>query len=425
VKKSDSGSRSGENRMKMLGPLIFPKHLNLWIPRQDAMYKRECTGKKKNRLPSFLETDCGDRAHHKSKEKRGSQMNTRKVQDFIVKGKEIFVGLEDSKKTWKIAVRCEKMIIHQVSMEAKYPVLARYLANKFPECTIHLIYEAGFKGFNLFDQLTEDGIDCIVIPPHLVTEAKVNKVKTDKRDAKRLAQVLENHDFNSSCHVPDKERREDRQISRTLVAITKDIIRTRIRKLLEFHGIEVPDRWGRREFGNLKELSLSEPLKKSLMILLTLLEQLWDHQKTLREELRTLCKKERYKKAYEIAKSLPGIGWFTAIRLILELGEDLSHFASGKKIAAFLGLVSSEHSTGGTERKGRITGMGSRFMRSTLIENSWVAIKKDPALLSKFMRVWRGSGSKKKAIVAVARVLIVRFRACVISGTAYGIGTVH
>jgi len=355
-------------------------------------------------------------------------MNTRKVQDFVVKGKEIFVGLEDSKKTWKIAVRCEKMIIHQASMEAKYPALVKYLAHKFPECTIHLIYEAGFKGFNLFDQLTEDGIDCVVIPPHLVTEPKVNKVKTDKRDAKRLAFILENHDFKSSCHVPDKERREDRQISRTLAAITKDIIRTRnrIRRLLDFHGIDgFPDRWGRKEFENLKGLSSSEPLKKSLMILLTLLEQLWDHQKALREELRTLCKKERYSKAYEIAKSLPGIGWFTAIRLVLELGEDLSHFTSGKKIAAFLGLVSSEHSSGETERKGCITGMGSGFMRSTLIENSWIAIRKDPALLSKFTRVWRGSGSKKKAIVAVARILIVRLRACVISGTAYAIGTVR
>lgn len=356
-------------------------------------------------------------------------MNTRKVQDFVVKGKEIFVGLEDSKKTWKVAVRCEKMLIHQAAMDAKYPVLIGYLRNKFPDCTIHLIYEAGFKGFTLFDQLTEDGIDCVVIPPHLVTEPKVNKIKTDKRDAKRLALVLENHDFASSCHVPDKERREDRQISRTLMGITKDIIRTRnrIRRFLEFHAIEgsFPDRWTRKEFEALKELSLSDPLRKSLMVLLTLLEHLWDHQKVLREELRKLCSKERYKKAFGIARSLPGIGWFTAIRLVLELGEDLSHFGSGKKIASFLGLTSSEHSTGETEHKGRITGMGSGFMRSTLIENSWMAIRKDPALLSKFTRIWRGSGSKKKAIVAVARMLIVRLRACMISGTPYSIGTVR
>jgi hypothetical protein len=66
---------------------------------------------KKNRLPSFLKPTVV-MGSPQIKERRGSQMNTRKVQDFIVKGKEIFVGLEDSKKTWKIAVRCEKMVIH-------------------------------------------------------------------------------------------------------------------------------------------------------------------------------------------------------------------------------------------------------------------------------------------------------------------------
>jgi transposase len=314
-------------------------------------------------------------------------------------------------------------------MEAKYPALLAYLRNKFPKCTIHLIYEAGFKGFNLYDRLTEDGIDCVVIPPHMVTEPKVNKVKTDKRDAKRLAYILENHDFKDPCHVPDKERREDRQVSRTLIALQKDIIRNRnrVRKLLDFHGIEVPfdkNEWGRKEFQALRGIPLSESAKVGLNALLTILEHLWDQRTILRDYLRGLCKKERYSKAFEIARSLPGIGWFTAIRLILELGEDLSHFTNGKKIAGFVGLTSSEYSTGETERKGRITGMGSGFIRSTLIENSWTAIRKDPALLSKFSKVWKSSGSKKKAIVAVARVLIVRFRACILADEPYKIAVV-
>jgi len=66
-------------------------------------------------------------------------MKTYRLQDFVVKGKEVFVGLEDSKRTWKLAVRSERMVIHQVSMEAKYPVLIGYLRNKFPECAIHLL----------------------------------------------------------------------------------------------------------------------------------------------------------------------------------------------------------------------------------------------------------------------------------------------
>ena len=356
-------------------------------------------------------------------------MNIHKVQDFVVKGKEVFVGLEDSKKTWKVAVRCNKMLIHRLSMPAEHQMLLQYLRNKFPECTIHLIYEAGFRGFNLFDRLTEEGIDCIVIPPHLVTEPKVNRVKTDKRDANRLAVMRENEDFKDPCFVPDRERREDRQISRTLWGIQKDITRTRnrIRKFLDFNGIEVPfpERWGKEEFEALRQLPLGDSLKKSLMTLVTLLEQLWAHRESLQEALHALCSKERYKKPFRIAMSLPGIGWFTAIRLVLELGEDLSRFTSGKKIASFVGLTCSEYSTGETERKGRITGMGSGLIRATLVECSWMAIRKDPVLLAKFTRIWKGKGSKKKAIVAVARMLIVRLRACLISGTPYAIGTVR
>jgi transposase len=358
-------------------------------------------------------------------------MKIHKVQDFVVKGKEIFIGLEDSKRTWKIAVRTERTLVHQASMEAKYPLLRQYLKNKFPDCTIHLVYEAGFKGFNLYDHLTEDGIDCMLIPPHMVTEPKVTRVKTDKRDANRLAHILENHDFKDPCHVPDKERREDRQVSRTLEALQKDIIgtRNRIRRFLDYYGIEIPfaDKriWGRKEFYALRGLPLGESLKMGLDVLLTHLEQLWDHQTTLRSYLRNLCKKERYSKAFKIARTLPGVGWFTAIRLVLELGEDLSRFGSGKKIASFVGLTSCEYTTGETEHKGRITGMGSGFIRHTLIENAWMAIRKDQALLSKFSRVWRSSGSKKKAIVAVARVLIVRLRACILAGTPYRIGVVR
>ncbi len=69
-------------------------------------------------------------------------MKTYRIQQYVAKEKEIFVGLEDSKRTWKLAVRCEKIVIHQTSMEAKYPVLIGYLRNKFPECVIHLLCRA-------------------------------------------------------------------------------------------------------------------------------------------------------------------------------------------------------------------------------------------------------------------------------------------
>jgi len=353
-----------------------------------------------------------------------------KMKQAILKSKEIFVGLEDSKTTWKLCVRSNNMEVDITSMRADYAVLQAYFENRFPGCKIHVIYEAGFKGFGLYDKLISDGIDCKVIPPHLVTEAKVNRVKTDKRDARRLAKVLEHDDCDSYCNVPDKERREDRQVSRTMSGIKKDIkvYRNRIHGFLKFHGIAVPEkksRWGKKDFQNLRKLSLSESLTLSLEMLLKTLEFLWDTEKQLMGKMMAFLKKERYASTIKIFQSMPGIGHLTAVRLVLEWGENLARFHSGKAIAAFIGLTGRENSTGEKVDRGGLTRLGNRLVRCWFVESAWMAIKKDRALLDKFMRVWSSSGKRKVAIVAVARMMAVRLRACVLSNTPYKLGVVQ
>jgi len=338
----------------------------------------------------------------------------RKIQEYIIKDNNIFVGFEDSKRTWKLCVRCDGMIVHEISMPADYENLRTYLKGRYPGCVIKVIYEAGFSGFWLYDFLKRDGIDCVVTPPNKVTMEKDNKVKTDKRDARRLSRNLENKDY-VSCFVPDKERREDRQISRILEQIQRDINRTknRIRRFLDFHGLNgsMPcGRWNRSDYNRLHSLKLNKILRISLNSYLKLLSELESIRSNLMLELKELCKKERYQKAVESKQSCPGIGWLTAIRLTLEWGE-MSRFKTGKHIASFTGLTSSEYSTGETIRKGRITGQSSKSVRAWLIQCAWTSIKRDPVLLEKFRNVWKNSGSKKKAIVAVARKLAVRMRA--------------
>ena len=358
--------------------------------------------------------------------KEGSLM--RKMQEYILKGNMIFVGLEDSKRTWKVCVRSTRMVVDETSMPAEYEVLRAYLLNKFPECEIKVIYEAGFQGFWLHDMLEEDGIDCVVTPANKVTCAKDDRVKTDKRDARRLAQNLENGDY-VSCKVPDCERREDRQISRTLDQINKDIKATknRIRRFLDYHGLNEGLKngiWYDNDYLKLKDLELSRSLKISLEASLSLLKEQLRIKKELLSELRTLCKKERYESGVSKKRSVPGIGWLTAIWLTLEWGE-MSRFKTGKHIASYAGLTSREYSTGDTVRRGRITAQSSEQVRSWLIECAWRAISKDPVLLGKFQNVWRNSGSKKKAIVAVARKIAVRLWALETTGQPYCIGVIE
>jgi len=357
----------------------------------------------------------------------------KKQREHILGNEGVFVGLEDSKKTWKLCVRSGGMVVHETSMPARYEVLRNYLNNKFPECQIIVMYEAGFSGFNLYDQLEADGWECVVTPPHTVTQEKVQRKKNDRTDCRRLAKNLENRDY-SRCFVPDKELREDRQISRTCGQVQADITRVcnRIRRMLEFHGLDkdLPaGPWGSgsaytRLKQRLGETEMSDSLRFSFDVMFKELGQVRQLKKELLQQLRKLARSDRYRESVRLLMSAPGIGKLTAIRLVLEWG-DVSRFGRKEEFASFLGLVPSDYSSGEEEHRGHITKQGNRRVRSWLVECSWVAIRYDPVLLEKFRRVLRNCGSKKKAIVAVARKLALRLRRLLLSKELYIVGVVE
>jgi transposase len=356
----------------------------------------------------------------------------KKQRDYILRNENVFVGLEDSKKTWSLCVRSGGMIVHETSMPAQYKVLRNYFHNKFAECQIWVMYEAGFRGFELYDQLEADGWQCVVTPPHTVTEEKCQRKKNDRTDCRRLAKNLENGDYHS-CFIPDKELRQDRQISRTYGQVDSDIKRVcnRIRRALEFHGLDkdLPaGRWSVAMYALIKkhisELELSDSLCFSFEMMFREMENLRQMKKEILLRLRKLAKSGRYKEDVELLQSAPGIGILTAIRLVLEWG-DVKRFGRKEEFASFLGLVPSDYSSGEQERQGHITKQGNRWVRSWLVECSWVAIRKDPALMEKFRRVLRNCGSKKKAIVAVARKLALRLRRVLLVRESYVVGVVE
>jgi transposase len=304
--------------------------------------------------------------------------------------------------------------------------------SRYPGCKVKLIYEAGFSGFGLHDFLEESGIGCVVTPPHLVTQEKNSKVKTDKIDARRLAKNLENGDY-VACSVPDKELREDRQLSRTLSQIQRKLTSTKnqIRRLLEFHGLDskfTPGKWTEASYKQLERdldaLGLSRPLRFTLELLLALMKQLESHKKALLAQIKVVSQKQRYQGTVGLLMSVPGIGFLTAIRLQLEWG-DIKRFTSKKRFSSYLGLTPTEYSSGETQRKGHITGQGNKLVRSWLIESAWFGIRKDPALQEKYQAVWVSSGSKKKAIVAVARKMAIRIRTLLLNQEPYCLGVVQ
>jgi transposase len=352
--------------------------------------------------------------------------------DYILSNEKIFVGLEDSKKTWCLCIRSGGIVVHETSMPAQYQVLRNYLNNKFPQCQIQVMYEAGFRGFNLHDQLEADGWECIVTPPHTVSQEKCQRKKNDRTDCRRLAKNLENADYHH-CSVPDKFLREDRQVSRTCGQVQADLTRVcnRIRRMLEFHGLDngLPaGLWSGAAYTRLRQdlakIEMSNSLRFTFEVMFREMEHLRQLKKELLLQLRKLAKSARYHESVDLLMSAPGIGILTAIRLVLEWG-DVRRFRRKEEFSSFLGLVPSEYSSGDQEHRGHITKQGNRSVRWWLVESSWIAIRHDPVLLHKFRRVFGHCGSKKKAIVAVARNLALRLRRSLLTGEPYISGVVQ
>ncbi len=127
-----------------------------------------------------------------------------------VKGKEVFVGIDVHKESWQVTRRMEGEEVFHGRLASDYRVLRRIL-NRFAGSKIKVAYEAGPYGFGLHDQLKEDGVEAIVVPPSLIPIESGNKVKTDKRDSRKLARLLESN-MLKRVHVLTPEERAARRL---------------------------------------------------------------------------------------------------------------------------------------------------------------------------------------------------------------------
>lgn len=344
--------------------------------------------------------------------------------EILAIGKDIYIGIDVHKDNWHVTVRSEGEEILTVNMTSNYHALKKLL-DKFKDCRIKVSYEAGPCGFWLYDRLTAEGIDTIVAPPSLIPTETGNRVKTDKRDSRKLACLLESK-MLKRVHVLTEEERAHRELVRTrrqLVEHQCDVAR-QIKSKLLFYGIRSPfssGKWTKSYLTWLKGLILTQKLlKKSFERLMELYEYLGAQIKEISKEVVALTQSEQYLRKADLLRSVPGIGILSAIEILVEL-QEVERFKSARQIASYIGLTPSEYSTGQHIRQGGITRCGNKRVRAVLVESSWILIGKDPFMQMKYRRLKNAKGGKR-AIIAIARNLIIRLRKMLLTNEPYRIG---
>jgi transposase len=306
-------------------------------------------------------------------------------------------------------------------MPADKEILVKYLA-QWRMYRIMAVYEAGYFGYALHDYLIEHGIECMVTPPSLVPGEYGNRVKTDRRDSRKLALYCAKG-FLKSVYVPTVEERSHRQVIRTRRQLVNDRIRkqNQIKSFLTQYGIPFPDilgKWSKQYIEKLNCIRLNDRwLKKSFEKLIRAYEfvdgQIEEQTKLLKE----LAKEERYRERVAILRSIPGIGIISAMEMLLEL-QDIERFSKADQLAAYVGLTPSQFSSGDRVRMGRITRVGKQQLRALLIEAAWIFVRKDATANETYTRIRARAGSKR-AIVAIARRLLLIGRRLLINNKMY------
>lgn len=345
----------------------------------------------------------------------------RRYNPMAVPDKAIFVGVDVHLKQWHVTIRTEEVELFSGSIPGSGHELLHQLRRYRPEQTT-VVYEAGYFGYTLHDVIERWGGQAVVTPPSLVPIEYGNRVKTDKRDSRKLALLLSRGLLRANW-VPDPELRGHRQVLRRRCQLMGDRVRlqSRIKAELMFYGVDISGhtkRWSKRWVDGLWQIPLGDEFaQESFHRLLEGYVFVRDQVAAQTQLLRALSQHERYRAAYQWLTSLPGIGLITAMALLLELG-DMSRFSHGDDLAAYVGLTPSQYSSGEHVRLGRISRVGKGYLRGLLIEASWMAVRRDAELAAVYQRLLPRSGSKR-AIVAVARRLLLRCRRVVLDGRPY------
>lgn len=304
---------------------------------------------------------------HKSRATRKESRSTTK-----------FVGLDVHAATVAIAVAEMGGEVRSLGVVAnELGAIRRVLVKLGKKEQLRVCYEAGPTGYALYWEFTRLGIECIVVAPSLIPKAASDRVKTDRRDAQKLARCHRAGDL-TAVWVPDQKHEALRDLVRLREAAQEDHVRAkhRLGKFFLRYGLKDPSgkkKWSDTWWQWARKVTM--PYVEQEVTLVELMSEV-DHQKHRLIRLEAAIDQAiadapvRLRKIVEGLQALRGVAKLSAVTLAVELGS-MTRFHKASQVMSYTGLTSSEYSSGSKRRQGAITKAGNAHLRRVLVEAAW------------------------------------------------------
>jgi len=291
-----------------------------------------------------------------------------------------YVGLDVHGETIAAAIAQGNSKARSVGEFANRPESVRKFIEKLGGADgLKVCYEAGPTGYALYWQLKKLGVACEVVAPTLIPMKVGERIKTDRRDAEKLAQCYQ-HGMLTAVWVPDTAHEALRDLVRQRAAAKHDESRAKHRlvKYLLRYGLRHPENrkaWSARWWAWVQNLEFEHEEQK-VALGDSIAEVLHMGERVARLDLaidRAIETAPAQKKAViESLQALRGVAKLTAVTIVTEVGT-FQRFRRATELMGYTGLVPSEHSSGNREARGRITKTGNAHLRHVLGEAAWNA----------------------------------------------------
>jgi transposase len=315
--------------------------------------------------------------------------------------KDLFVamlmGNEPKAVTWQLANEptAVRRLVRKLEREAPGPV--------------RVFYEAGPCGYALQRQVTTSRVSCDVVAPALIPRKPGERVKTNRRDARKLVE-LGRAGLLTAVQPPTPEDEAVRDLARARDDAREDLQRCRHRlgKLLLRRGLHYAGRnWTRAHRAWVDTLEWTHAAERPVVDdYLLAIDQTEARLLELDARLAEVAETEPYREAVGWLRCFRGIDTLTAMLMLAEL-HDFRRFASAPALMAYLGLVPGENSSGEKHRRGRITRTGNALVRRLLVETAW-HYQHHPAVGVALARRRKGQPSRVIAIADKAQQRLCR-----------------
>lgn len=292
---------------------------------------------------------------------------------------------------------------------------------KYSDYRLEIAFESTFNWYWFFDLIEKRSRSLYLSNPLKTKMIASAKIKTDKIDSKVIADLLRTN-FLPIVYIPDKQTREYKELVRQQIFLTrqKTKLKNRIHSILHKHMVKhtFSDLFGKAGRKFLLELDLKEVFKDQIETDLQLIEFYEEKLEKLSQTISDRIK-ENPDPRIELLMSLPGIGKFSALAILSEIG-DINRFSSAAKLCSYAGIVPAVYSSGGKTRSGRITKRGSSILRWIMIESvQRLFVSKVDSRLKIFCKKMARKRNYHVAKTATARKMLAIIYTMLKHGTYY------